>query len=59
MRQLQLGDNLKSRKIVVVNTTALDPKVGQRLLDFVGGVCYALGGDLQQIEKGVYINITF
>jgi len=50
-----ISDNLKSRKIVVVNTTALDPKVGQRLLDFVGGVCYALGGDLQQIEKGVYI----
>jgi len=54
-----ISDNLKSRKIVVVNTTALDPKVGKRLLDFVGGVCYALGGDLQQIEKGVYINITF
>jgi len=50
-----ISDNLKSRKIVVVNTTGLDPKTGQRLLDFVSGVCYALSGDLQQIEKGVYI----
>ncbi|MCB2291959.1 cell division protein SepF [Clostridium algoriphilum] len=50
-----ISDNLKSRKIVVVNTTGLDPTTGQRLLDFVGGVCYALCGDLQQIEKGVYI----
>ncbi len=50
-----ISDNLKSRKIVVVNTTGLDPRTGQRLLDFVGGVCYALSGDLQQIEKGVYI----
>ncbi|MFT5871318.1 MAG: cell division inhibitor SepF [Clostridium sp.] len=48
-------DNLKSRKIVVVNTTGLEPKSGQRLLDFIGGACYALGGDLQQVEKGVYI----
>jgi cell division inhibitor SepF len=48
-------DSLKSRKIVVVNTTSLEPKTGQRLLDFIGGACYALCGDLQQVEKGVYI----
>lgn len=50
-----ISDNLKSRKIVVVNTTGLDPRTGQRLLDFIGGACYALCGDLQEIEKGVYI----
>lgn len=50
-----ISDNLKSRKIVVVNTTGLEPRTGQRLLDFIGGACYALGGELQQIEKGVYI----
>lgn len=50
-----ISDNLKSRKIVVVNTTALEPRIGQRLLDFIGGACYALCGDLQQVEKGVYI----
>ncbi|MBU3214219.1 cell division protein SepF [Clostridium estertheticum] len=50
-----ISDNLKARKIIVINTTALEPKTGQRLLDFVGGVCYALGGDLQQVEKGVYL----
>lgn len=48
-------DDLKNRKIVVVNTTSLDPKVAQRLLDFMGGASYALGGELQEIEKGVYI----
>lgn len=50
-----ISDNLKSRKIVVVNTTGLEPRIGQRLLDFIGGACYALCGDLQQVEKGVYI----
>ena len=50
-----ITDNLKSRKIIVVNTTGLEPRTGQRLLDFIGGACYSLGGELQQIEKGVYI----
>lgn len=48
-------DDLKNRKIVVVNTTGLDAKTAQRLLDFMGGASYALGGELQEIEKGVYI----
>ena len=48
-------DNLKSRKIVVINTTVLELKTAQRLLDFVGGATYALGGEFQQVEKGVYI----
>jgi cell division inhibitor SepF len=48
-------DDLKNRKIVVVNTTSMDPKVAQRLLDFMGGASYALGGELQEVEKGVYI----
>jgi cell division inhibitor SepF len=48
-------ENLKNRKIVVVNTTALECKVGQRLLDFIGGACYISGGELQEVEKGIYL----
>ena len=48
-------DDLKSRKIVVVNTTILESKVAQRLLDFMSGSSYALGAELQEIEKGIYI----
>ncbi|WP_163194793.1 cell division protein SepF [Clostridium thermarum] len=48
-------DDLKNRKIVVVNTTSLEAKTAQRLLDFMGGASYALGGELQEIERGVYI----
>jgi cell division inhibitor SepF len=48
-------DDLKNRKIVVVNTTSLEAKVAQRMLDFMGGASYALGGELQEVEKGVYI----
>lgn len=48
-------DNLKDRQIVVVNTTLLDTKTAQRLLDFISGSSYALNGELQEVEKGVYI----
>lgn len=48
-------DDLKNRKIVVVNTSSMEPKVAQRLLDFMGGASYALGGELQEVEKGVYV----
>ncbi|WP_333860409.1 cell division protein SepF [Clostridium sp.] len=48
-------DELKNRKIIVINTTGLETRIAQRLLDFMGGASYALGGDLEEIEKGVYI----
>lgn len=48
-------DELKNRKIVVINTTSLEPRTAQRLLDFMGGASYALGGDLEEVERGVYI----
>ena len=46
---------LKNRKIVVINTTALELRVAQRLIDFVGGACYALEAELQEVERGVVI----
>lgn len=48
-------DNLKSRKIAIVNLNGLDPKEGQRVLDFLIGAIYALEGGLQSVEKGVFI----
>ncbi|WP_373898349.1 cell division protein SepF [Haloimpatiens sp. FM7315] len=48
-------DNLKNRKIVVINTVALENRIAQRLLDFIGGASYSLGGSLQEIEKSVYL----
>lgn len=52
---MSICDDLKNRKIVVVNTTILEQKVAQRLLDFMGGASFVLGGDLQELEKGVYM----
>lgn len=52
---VNIVDNLKSRRIVIVNTSDLEPKVAQRFLDFMSGASYSLSGELQEIEKGVYI----
>ncbi|MEQ8153541.1 MAG: cell division protein SepF [Clostridiaceae bacterium] len=51
----EICEALKSRKIVVINISALDLKVAQRLLDFVSGACFALAGELQEVERNVYI----
>lgn len=51
----EICDALRNRKIIVVNTSGLEHKIAQRLLDFISGSCYALSGELQEIEMGVYI----
>ncbi len=50
-----ISDSLKENKIVVVNTSSLEPKTAQRLLDFIAGATYALSGELQEVENGVYV----
>ncbi|GAA0723916.1 cell division protein SepF [Clostridium malenominatum] len=52
---IDICDNLKNRKIIVVNSTGLEQKTAQRLLDFISGATYALAGSLEEVEKGIYI----
>ena len=52
---VDICDNLKNRKIIVVNSNGLEPKTAQRLLDFISGATYALAGSLEEVEKGIYI----
>lgn len=51
----EICEALKNRRIVVINTAALENKIAQRLLDFISGSAFALSGELQEIEKGVYL----
>lgn len=51
----EISDAIKSRKIVLVNTTGLETKITQRLVDFISGSCYVLGAQLQEIEQRVYL----
>lgn len=51
----EIAEALKNRKIILVNATALETKIAQRLVDFVSGACYVLGAQLQEIEHRVYL----
>lgn len=50
-----IAEGIKNNKIVVVNTTALETKVAQRLVDFISGACCVLSAQLQEIEQRVYL----
>jgi cell division inhibitor SepF len=52
---VEICDNLKDRKISLINLTALEYPTAQRLLDFISGACYALEGMLEEVNKGVYV----
>lgn len=51
----EICDALRNKQIVLINTKSLSTKIAQRLIDFVSGTCYALEGDFQEIEKGVFV----
>ena len=48
-------DYIKSNKTVVVNLEGIDHTVAQRIVDFLGGVTYALDGDVQCISNKIFI----
>lgn len=50
-----ISEALKNRKIVLVNASALETKIAQRLVDFISGACYVLNAELQEIEHRVYL----
>ena len=50
-----IAEAIKNRKIVLVNTTNMDVKTAQRLIDFISGACYVLGASLQDVENRIYL----
>jgi len=49
------ADCLKARRPVVVNLKVLEEHKARRVLDFMGGVVYAIDGHLEQAGDGIYI----
>jgi len=48
-------DNLKSRKPIIMNLDEIDVKLAQRILDFVSGAVYALGGDIRKAARNIFV----
>ena len=51
----QIADHLKARNAVVVNFKRVTSDQAKRIIDFLSGTLYAIGGDLQKIGGGIYL----
>jgi len=50
-----IADHLKNRRAVVVNLQRLDHDQARRVVDFLSGTVYAIGGDIQRIGDHIFI----
>ena len=51
----QIADYLKNKNTVVVNMKRVTPDQAKRIVDFLSGTVYAIGGDLQKIGTGIFL----
>jgi len=50
-----IADHLKKRDSVVVNLKRVTSDQAKRIIDFLTGTLYAIGGDLQKLGNGIYL----
>lgn len=50
-----VAEYLREGKAIVVNLEGIDLAVAQRVIDFIGGSCFALDGTLQAISANIFI----
>ena len=50
-----IADHLKNRKAVVVNLQRIDHDQARRIVDFLSGTVYAIGGDIQKIGRDIFL----
>ncbi len=61
LRPITFGDavsganDLKDRKAVIVNLESADRTVARRVVDFLSGCSFALGGQVKKIAAGTYL----
>lgn len=51
----EIADHLKNRRPVVVNLQRIDQEEGRQIVHFLGGVVYALGGEIQKIGANIFL----
>ncbi|MGN1386356.1 MAG: cell division protein SepF [Bacillus sp. (in: firmicutes)] len=51
----EIADHLKSRKAVVVNLQRIAHDQAKRIVDFLSGTVYAIGGDIQRIGSNIFL----
>lgn len=51
----EVADHLRSKKPVVINLEKLGKDVARRVIDFISGAVYALGGSIQKVSGGIFL----
>ncbi len=51
----QIADHLKGRNAVVVNFKRVTSDQSKRILDFLTGTLYAIGGSMEKLGTGIYL----
>jgi cell division inhibitor SepF len=50
-----IADHLKGRRAVVVNLKRVTPEQAKRIVDFLSGTVYSIGGDIQKLGSGIFL----
>ncbi|MER1998622.1 MAG: cell division protein SepF [Lysinibacillus sp.] len=50
-----IAENLKNKRATIVNLQRIDRESGIRIIDFLSGTVYALGGDIQRIGTDIFL----
>ena len=50
-----IAEHLKNRRATVVNLQRIEHDQGKRIIDFLSGTVYALGGDIQRIGNNIFL----
>ena len=51
----KVTDFLKEGRMIVLNMEGIEVHTAQRIIDFIGGACYALDGSIQAISANIFI----
>jgi len=50
-----LAENLKNFRPVIVNLERMEPEEARRLVDFLSGAAFALGGQVRKVSHGIFL----
>ncbi|WP_096189206.1 cell division protein SepF [Evansella halocellulosilytica] len=51
----EIADHLKNRKATVINLQRLPRDQAKRIVDFLSGTVYAIGGDIQKLGINIFL----
>lgn len=51
----EIADHLKARKAVIINLQRISHEQAKRIVDFLSGTVYAIGGDIQKLGSNIFL----